>query len=288
MEVCQFCGASYARKTSHLAFCDAYKTKRDVDLTKERLHALYHAEMRSLPEIAEITGYTTAVISKAFTRLGVPTRSVKEALPNAQKKSRATNLERYGVAHNFGKDHPSRKDWEERLLREEGIVNVFQRPEIREIVAQTVTRLRFTKPHKMVSDWLNDMGVAHTHEFYIPDTKKIKLYLYDIRIGDTNLLIEVNGDYWHANPSVYKASDLVGMKDSKKTASDVWERDRKKLDFARELGYEVLVLWERDITKTPEAAKANLAAYLKQHNMEVSQDEDQVHPKGQITLFEQV
>jgi len=37
-----------------------------------------------------------------------------------------------GAIHNFSKDSTSRKDWESKLLNEEGITNVFQRKEVKE------------------------------------------------------------------------------------------------------------------------------------------------------------
>ena len=68
-------------------------------------------------------------------------------------------------------------------------------------------------------------------------------YNFDLQIGKT--LIEVNGDFWHANPAKgYKPGDelLKGW-----TVDAVWDKDAKKQRAAEEAGYKVVTLWEQDI-----------------------------------------
>jgi hypothetical protein len=65
-------------------------------------------------------------------------------------------------------------------------------------------------------------------------------FVYDIKHG--NCIIEFNGDYWHANPRIYRDTDLI----MGKSASSIWERDSLKLKNARDLGYNVMVIWEND------------------------------------------
>jgi G:T-mismatch repair DNA endonuclease (very short patch repair protein) len=69
-------------------------------------------------------------------------------------------------------------------------------------------------------------------------------YNYDIQIG--RLLIEVNGDYWHANPAKgYLATDIGA---NGWTCERLWRKDRNKQEQAVSLGYKVLVLWELDLS----------------------------------------
>lgn len=59
---------------------------------------------------------------------------------------------------------------------------------------------------------------------------------YDFRIVGHNILIEVNGDYWHANPQIYKPDDIVYRPFNKKReqlrwapkAKDIWKIDEFK------------------------------------------------------------
>ena len=56
----------------------------------------------------------------------------------------------------------------------------------------------------------------------------------------------MNGDVYHANPRIYKATDevLKGM-----IAEKVWERDARKKKAIEEAGYELVILWEDEIRK---------------------------------------
>lgn len=68
---------------------------------------------------------------------------------------------------------------------------------------------------------------------------------YDFIIGD-HILLEINGDYWHANPKFYRASDMMreGI-----TAQDVWDRDRKFRDCLAGTKFSIVYLWEYDMKK---------------------------------------
>jgi len=64
--------------------------------------------------------------------------------------------------------------------------------------------------------------------------------VYDIKHKDC--IIEFNGDYWHANPKNYRATDLIRGT----AAEQIWYRDKQKLDLARHHGFRVLTVWESD------------------------------------------
>lgn len=46
---------------------------------------------------------------------------------------------------------------------------------------------------------LTELFIDFQHQFYLNENGKVK-YAYDFRLVDTNILLEINGDYWHANP----------------------------------------------------------------------------------------
>jgi G:T-mismatch repair DNA endonuclease (very short patch repair protein) len=76
-----------------------------------------------------------------------------------------------------------------------------------------------------------------------------RLYFYDILIDGYKKIIEINGDYWHCNPKIYKPEDLFYFKKNPIFASDKWEMDRIKIDYAKQSGYDVMVVWESDIRR---------------------------------------
>ena len=82
--------------------------------------------------------------------------------------------------------------------------------------------------------------------------KPIKGFLYDICLADS-LILEINGDYWHANPIKYKAKDAISYPNRNvKIAEDIWKRDAIKKSVAENKGYKVLYIWESDINNKSE------------------------------------
>lgn len=79
------------------------------------------------------------------------------------------------------------------------------------------------------------------HQFTIIKDNK-KNYVYDIMANKK--IIEYNGDFWHCNPIKY-SPDYINPR-TKLKAVDKWELDRVKLQYAKDQGYEVLVIWESD------------------------------------------
>ena len=66
----------------------------------------------------------------------------------------------------------------------------------------------------------------------------------DIVSERAKLAVEFNGDYWHCNPSVYSGSFFHPKK--RKTAEQIWEDDRRRLQVLEKSGYRTLVVWENE------------------------------------------
>lgn len=84
---------------------------------------------------------------------------------------------------------------------------------------------------------------------------RISNRVYDIFIQELNLLIEINGDYWHFNPSFYKADHFD--KHRNLFARDVWERDKRKIELAVSSGYNITTIWQSDLLQNFEEAIDN-------------------------------
>lgn len=78
-------------------------------------------------------------------------------------------------------------------------------------------------------------------------------------------IIEVNGDFWHANPSKYIAESILSFPGGKKTAREIWEKDARRSKDLAATGYVMLVLWETDIITDRDAALARAIWFLKDH-----------------------
>ena len=63
------------------------------------------------------------------------------------------------------------------------------------------------------------------------------------------IVVEAFGNYWHANPQMYKADDVLTFPEGKLIARDIWERDRKRLDKIEKFGYRTIIIWESEFNK---------------------------------------
>jgi len=84
----------------------------------------------------------------------------------------------------------------------------------------------------------NKIGLLD-REFRIPGNKRWHVDGYH---RATNTVYEFLGDYWHGNPSKYNPADVnpsTGI-----TFGDMYKDTMKRLDEIRNLGYEIIYIWE--------------------------------------------
>lgn len=66
---------------------------------------------------------------------------------------------------------------------------------------------------------------------------------YDFYLPEYNILIECDGDYWHADPKKYKKEDLNAIQKRNIRV------DEQKNKYALMYGYVLLRFWEKDVYK---------------------------------------
>ena len=74
----------------------------------------------------------------------------------------------------------------------------------------------------------------------------VSRYFADELHEHKKIIIEINGDYVHANPNKYKDTDVIRLPTTKYLAMEKWESDRIKKETLESLGYKVFVIWESD------------------------------------------
>lgn len=114
----------------------------------------------------------------------------------------------------------------------------------------------FTKPHLIIDKILEKLGVERVDEY------NIKYYSVDIYLPESNLMIEVMGDYWHSNPiSKYKECKSVPQQKTK-------NRDKRKHTYVRnQYGIEILYLWESDIEYETDMCEELIKLYIKNNGI---------------------
>jgi len=104
-------------------------------------------------------------------------------------------------------------------------------------IAAVSKRPKKTKIERIVEDELSKMNVNFKYNFIL-DGK----YQYDFLIGD-DIILEVHGDYWHANPRIYGE----GLKPLSERQLFKIERDKIKKEYALSKNYKILYIWESEI-----------------------------------------
>jgi len=82
-----------------------------------------------------------------------------------------------------------------------------------------------------------------------------KYYAIDNYLPDHNLMIEVNGDYFHSNPLKFTELNMMQIK-------GITRDKRKRTYIKRYKEIDVLYLWESDINNKPGMCKELILEYV--------------------------
>jgi hypothetical protein len=85
------------------------------------------------------------------------------------------------------------------------------------------------------------MHAANGSEYKIPGTR-LKCDGY---CNETNTVYEFYGDIWHGNPEVFADDDYCSPY-HKETAGELYQRTMEREKKIREMGYNVVTIWEND------------------------------------------
>lgn len=83
-------------------------------------------------------------------------------------------------------------------------------------------------------------------EFRI-NLNNVNFKCYDFKFN--NIILELNGDYFHANPCIYKPTDIIKIRHVNYLAIDIWNKDLEKKQLAEDNGYIVKYLWEYNLKR---------------------------------------
>jgi G:T-mismatch repair DNA endonuclease (very short patch repair protein) len=121
----------------------------------------------------------------------------------------------------------------------------------------SIKRLRISDAENEIVNFLKQNNINVKQQFIIDGST----YMYDICVPEKNIIIEYNGDYWHANPKYYdkqyfnKSSELI--------AEDIWKRDKLKQQHATNNNFSVIVIWEDEYSNNKEKTLNNLLERIK-------------------------
>lgn len=253
---------------------------KSIEIMEDYLNGL------SLPDIKKKYGIPYKTTEKILMYSGYSTRTIKESCnQNRTKKYVDTVLMKYGV-DNVSKLDEIKSKKNQTFLKNYGVDNVFKidgfAHYVSNICLERYGKKRLTNPELISERRLNfdekkwSEIHAKTRESYQKKyddgshifSSKIENIVqnvltelnipflpqkfvcgrsFDLHILNTNILIEINGDFWHGNPQLYESTDILSHPGEKITAKQLWEKDRIKKYDAEKKGYRVIYIWEKDI-----------------------------------------
>ncbi|MCM3617749.1 endonuclease domain-containing protein [Sutcliffiella horikoshii] len=119
-----------------------------------------------------------------------------------------------------------------------GKTGVYSRETIEKIRAATLRQMedqvfKKTKIEKIMEKFLQDQHIDYQYSFILEKRQ------FDFLLKDYGLIIECDGDYWHANPKFYPKPEEWQLRRIK--------IDKNKNNIAIKNGYRIVRFWEDDI-----------------------------------------
>lgn len=90
-----------------------------------------------------------------------------------------------------------------------------------------------------------------------------EFYQYDFTDLNNKKIIEYNGDQYHGNPLIYESNDTPHPFRKNITAQEIWDKDERKIQAAKDTGFEVLVVWDSDYKKNKDEVITKCRDFLK-------------------------
>lgn len=149
--------------------------------------------------------------------------------PDSMEKKKNTFIRNYGVPHNWSCVEV-RETCEKTCMERYGKSSLD--------MARESSFKPFTKIEKITQDILEKNNIQYERNYKICyEINKYKLY--DFFIVDKNILIEIDGDYWHANPDIFSFLNDVQKNNIK--------NDLFKNELASKNSLHLLRFWETEV-----------------------------------------
>ena len=110
-------------------------------------------------------------------------------------------------------------------------------------------------------EFLDKLHINYQWQFEAKDIQRF----YDFYLPDSNILIEIDGDYYHANPEKYDVNNWDSLTPTQKRDIAV---DNLKNKWALLHGIPIYRFWENDIRHKPEKVLKELKETVKNYKKE--------------------
>jgi len=113
---------------------------------------------------------------------------------------------------------------------------MFGKAHTEEALRKIFDKRSMTRPEQQLKEILEELHITYKSQFFINTGDRT--FSYDFYLPDHNIIIEVDGDYWHGGPGVSKY--WHGVEVTKET-------DILKDIVAQQRGYTIVRLWESQL-----------------------------------------
>lgn len=273
--ICPFCEKELTPNNArHIYYCE----KRDTTLSKEEIRLKYieriingkiddlivdYNNLYSLPMLREKYEIDYKSILFILDMFNIKKRSIRESAKEiSNAKYKKTCMERYGV-DNMSKLQEIKDKKAKTFIEHYGVDNIWKTKDYTKNVWKAfseeeklkIIKNRYASINKnktwgskiefKIIEILENLGLSYQRQYIINGS----VHPYDIWLTNTKTIIEVNGRWWHADPRFYEPDDIMKQPGKKYNikAKEIWEKDKKWFEFAKNKGYNVIILWEDDI-----------------------------------------
>ena len=267
---CDYCGKTFKKKKSYIKkhnFCSrkCYGEFRKIYYVGEKVHnskprnTYYCANCNKEIQMLESTArYKKNIFCSKQCRFEYDSKVYKGVgNPNYKKGNIKINCLNCGKEFERPAYQENRAKYCSKKCKDEYWSKVLSKTKehrerliLQGIKAKKTQKNKFTKPEKIVYDYLNKNGIE-----CIPQYPMYNMFVVDFFIPSLNIVIEVLGDYWHGNPSKYSFAELS------ETQLKHQKKDKIKKDFLLSKGHNVYMIWENDIYKNLDETMNFLSNY---------------------------
>lgn len=291
---CEYCGKEFESKNrlyGHYGLCKEKIERFDKIITKDFLYEMFEEKDYCANYIATVvlkncfpTNVRTSYLINKAKKFGIKTKTMKESALNKDRRKRQmeTNLNKFGCVNPSQNKDVQRKK-EETFMKHYGIKNIFCDSQFikqcfkEKYGVESIAYLNRpinqynnfnSSIHKKVLTILDELGIMYLSDKHINLLKyndELQKYYNprpDICIENKKIILEIQGNYWHANPSIYKPNDLIRLYKGYINASKIWENDEIRKKHIESFGYKVYYIWEDEINKDLDGVKCKIQKWL--------------------------
>lgn len=126
-------------------------------------------------------------------------------------------------------------DSQKKLYQQNPDDYILKRSKAGKITATKSHKYIINKIEHIVSDKLKQLELTFEYSVILD------YYQFDFGSKEHRVLVEVQGDYWHGNPKIYKTTQLNNIQKRN------MKRDKEKIKFAKKHNMKLYHIWESDI-----------------------------------------